>query len=112
MKTAKMQDMVRGWFVGSFEPSVYRTDVCEAAYKTYQQGDRESAHMHKIATEITLVAKGKIKMFDTIFTAGDIIVVEPGDVTSFDALEDCATVVLKFPGVLGDKYVLEDGISC
>ena len=41
MKTEKLSNMVRGWFVGDFEPSVYRTNAVEAAVKSYKAGDCE-----------------------------------------------------------------------
>mgnify|MGYP002621856767 CR=1 FL=1 len=105
MKNAKLADMVRGWFVGNFEPTLYRTNNVEVAVKTYKVGDSEEAHYHKIATEITVVNEGKVKMFDKIWEHGDIIVAEPNDVTSFEALTDAVLTVVKLPGANNDKYL-------
>ncbi|MCI6227336.1 MAG: hypothetical protein MR636_01130 [Clostridiales bacterium] len=107
MKTAKIDDMVKGWFVGNFEPTLYKTNDCEVAVKTYKKGDKEKAHYHKIATEITVVVKGKVKMFDKVFVEGEIVVVEPGESTAFEALEDAMNVVVKIPGANDDKYETE-----
>lgn len=107
MKTAYLDDMTRGWFVGNFEPSMYKTNDCEVAVKKYKKGDKESAHYHKIATEITVIIQGKVKMFDQVFKAGDIVIVEPDDITSFEALEDAVNVVVKLPGANDDKYEVE-----
>lgn len=104
MKTARLKDMTKGWFVGNFEPSLYRTSDCEAAVKSYRKGDKEGKHYHKIATEITVIVKGRVRMFDTEYSEGDIVVAEPGDATSFEALEDAVNVVIKLPGALNDKY--------
>lgn len=106
MKTAKLNDMVKGWFVGNFEPSLYKTNDCEVAVKEYKAGDYESSHYHKVATEITVVINGKIKMNGIIYNPGDIIIEEPGDVTDFEALTDAANVVVKIPGANNDKYVV------
>lgn len=108
MKTAKLNDMSRGWFVGNFTPTLYKTTDCEIGYKTYKKGDCEEQHYHKIATEITLITKGKVKMFNNVYSEGDIVIVEPGDATNFEALEDSANVVVKLPGMLNDKYLVED----
>ena len=108
MKTAKLADMVKGWFVGNFEPTLYRTNDVEVAVKTYSAGDYESKHYHKIATEITVVQSGRVKMFEKIFSAGDIVIVEPNDATDFEALEDSVTVVVKIPGANNDKYLVEE----
>ena len=108
MKTAKLADMFKGWFVGNFEPTIYRTNDVEVAIKEYSAGDYEDAHYHKIATEITVIQSGRVKMFDKIFNSGDIIVVEPNDATDFTALEDSVTIVVKIPGANNDKYLVEE----
>ena len=105
MRTARLENMVKGWFVGNFEPSMIKTNDVEVAVKIYHKGDWEEPHYHKIATELTVVVQGKIKMFDRIFSANDIIVVEPGECTGFEALEDTINVVVKYPGANHDKYL-------
>ena len=105
MKIRKLDDMVRGWFVGNFEPSILCTNDVEVAVKKYAEGDFEETHHHKIATEITLVLSGRVAMFEKEFSEGDIVLVEPGDATSFLALSDAVTVVVKHPGANNDKYL-------
>ena len=107
MIVKKLDDMTKGWFVGNFEPSLYKTNNCEVAVKKYSKGDYEKKHYHKIATEITVVVKGKVRMFDQVFNEGNMIVVEPGEATDFEALEDSVNVVVKIPGVNNDKYEME-----
>jgi hypothetical protein len=96
--------MVRGWFVGGFVPSAYSTDACEVGIKYYKATDKEAMHKHLVATEITAVIFGSLRMGGREWTAGDIVVLSPGEATDFEALTDCATVVVKVPGALGDKY--------
>jgi hypothetical protein len=108
MKHYKLQEMVKGWFVGGFEPSVLSTQACEVAVKHYNSGDVEAAHFHRVATEITVVVSGKIRMKGREFTDGDIVVLEPGEVSSFEAITDCINVVVKLPGVLNDKFFAID----
>lgn len=107
MRVEKLDNMTRGWFIGNFDPSLYKTNDCEVAVKSYAKGDREKRHYHKIATEISVVVKGSVKMFGQVFTVGDIIIVEPGEATDFEALEDSMNVVVKLPGANNDKYELE-----
>ncbi|MCC8158717.1 MAG: hypothetical protein LIO50_05800 [Phascolarctobacterium sp.] len=104
MKESKLNDMTKGWFVGNFVPTLYKTTDCEIAYKIYKKGDFERKHYHKIATEITLITKGKVKMFGKIYSEGDIVIIEPEEATSFEAMEETANVVVKIPGVNNDKY--------
>lgn len=108
MKTAKLQDMKKGWFIGNFEPTLYATNDVEVAVKEYRRGDAETAHFHKIATEFTVIISGKVRMNDTEYSQGDIVIMEPGDITDFEALEDTVNVVVKIPGANNDKYVVED----
>lgn len=104
MRTARLDGMVRGWFVGDFEPSAYRTGAAEVAVKRYAAGDREGAHFHKVATEVTVVTRGRVRMNGAEYSGGDIVVVEPGEATDFEALTDAESVVVKIPGAAGDKY--------
>ena len=104
MKKAHLNDMVKGWFVGNFAPSLFKTNDVEVAVKRYQKGEREDRHYHKIATEITVIVSGAVKMNQTQYSAGDIIAIEPLQSTDFLALEETVTVVVKLPGENDDKY--------
>jgi quercetin dioxygenase-like cupin family protein len=105
MKSAKLDDMNRGWFVGNFEPSLYKTTAVEVGVKSYKAGAQEAWHFHKIATEITVIVTGRVKMNGKEFIAGDIIIIEPGEGTDFQVLEDAVTTVVKLPGANNDKYL-------
>ena len=100
--------MEKGWFIGDFNPSLFRTDAFEVAVKEYKAGDSEQMHFHKVATEYTVITKGRVRMFDREWGEGDIVIAEPGDITGFSAITDAQNVVVKIPCVRGDKYILED----
>ena len=104
MKTVRIEDFIRGWFVGNFEPTLIKTNEVEVAYKTYKAGDIESKHYHKIATEISIVTKGVVMMNGKEYRKGDIIVMEPNDVADFSVIEDAENIVVKIPGANNDKY--------
>ena len=108
MKTARLESMKRGWYIGDFEPSLLKTKDFEASVKVYRAGDYGESHHHKIATEYTVVISGRIRMFDREFTGGDILVVEPGDISSLEALEDSGLSVIKIPCAHDDKYYQEE----
>jgi quercetin dioxygenase-like cupin family protein len=107
MNHEKLKDMVNGWFVGAFKPTALDTEACEVAVKSYKGGDCERTHFHKIATEVTLVLSGRVRMKGREWEAGDIIVLEPGEATDFHALTDATNVVVKVPSVKDDKYIVE-----
>lgn len=107
MKTAKLEDMTKGWFIGNFEPTLLRTNDVEVAVKSYNKGDYEEKHYHKIATEITVIVSGKVKMNGIEYSKGDIVVMEPNEATDFECLENgTQNVVVKLPGANDDKYCL------
>jgi mannose-6-phosphate isomerase-like protein (cupin superfamily) len=105
MKSARLEHMVKGWFVGGFAPVAHHSDGCEVALKHYRAGEREGLHHHKVATEITLVVSGRVRMAGREWSAGDIVVLAPGEATDFEALTDAVNVVVKTPGALDDKYL-------
>lgn len=107
MKLENLEGMMKGWFVGNFSPTLYKTEDVEVAVKSYKAGDKEDWHYHKIATEITVIVNGHVRMNDIELDSGDIIVLEPGEGSDFEALVDTTTTVVKIPGVPNDKYLRE-----
>ena len=107
MTSAHLRDMHRGWIVGDFAPTCYKTAACEVACQRFEAGETEAAHVHRIATEITLIVSGKAIMAGRELSAGDILVLAPGDPAGFMALEPTTTLVVKLPSVPGDKYVVD-----
>lgn len=108
MRVEKLNRMIKGWFVGNFEPTVIKTSDVEVAVKKYKAGDYEWRHYHKIATEVTVIVQGEVEMNNIRYAEGDIIVVEPNEATDFRAVTDVVTVVVKYPGAINDKYISAD----
>ena len=107
MKHYRLEKMVKGWFVGAFSPTSHLTEACEVAVKHYCAGEKESAHYHKVATEVTLVLSGEVRMMGRTWRDGDIIKLNPGEITDFEAITDAVTVVVKTPSIAGDKYLAD-----
>lgn len=107
MRIGKLDDMVKGWFIGNFHPTLCATDQVEVAIKRYQKGDREPKHYHRIAEEYTVIISGSVRMNGIQYSSGDIVVMEPGEPTDFECLQDeTATVVVKIPAANEDKYIV------
>jgi len=105
VKVNRIDNMIKGWFVGNFEPTVLNTSNVEVAVKKYKKGEYEELHFHKIATEVTVIVGGVVKMNDKVYKAGDIVTISPGTSTDFTAITDVVTVVVKHPGATNDKYL-------
>lgn len=106
MEKFKLDGMVKGWFIGNFEPSLFKTNDVEVGVKKYKEGDWEPRHFHKIATEFTLILDGIVEMNNQRYKSGDIVVIGPGEAADFIAITDVTTVVVKLPGVNNDKYIV------
>jgi hypothetical protein len=105
VKVDHLERMIKGWFVGDFEPTLYRTRDVEVAVKHYVAGDHEGVHHHAIATELTVIVAGAARMSGRDLGPGEIVVLEPGQASDFTALTDVTAVAVKIPGAKDDKYV-------
>ena len=103
MKSHNLKDMIRGWFIGKFEPTLFSADF-EVGVKRYKKGDREERHYHKHSKEFTVIISGKVKMNDIIYNENDIIQIDEFESTDFECIEDCTTVVVKTKSIENDKF--------
>jgi len=108
MKFDRLDAMTRGWFVGDFEPSIYRTGEFEVAVQQFNAGDYEQKHIHKIATEITVIVSGQAEINGHNVSSGDIVTLQPGEAVDFRAVTDVTTTVVKVPGATNDKFIVEE----
>ena len=105
-KIYKMNDMFRGWYVGNFEPSAYKTKDFEAGYLLHKKGEQWDVHYHKYMTEVNFLVKGKMILNDIELNEGDIFLIDKNEIACPIFLEDCYIFVLKVPSVPGDKVIL------
>ena len=101
-----MEDFFKGWVVGNFQPTLHKTSDFEVGVKHFMAGDIEAAHKQLVATEITIVISGRIRLATDIFQEGDIISIPPHEVADFEALTDCSLVCIKFPSLPDDKVIV------
>jgi mannose-6-phosphate isomerase-like protein (cupin superfamily) len=100
----RLDRFTKGWFVGKFSPTLMASDAVEVAVKHYKAGESEGSHHHKVATELTAIVSGRVKMSGEEIGAGEIVKIYPNQSTDFTALTDATTLVVKMPCVAGDKY--------
>lgn len=106
MEVFKLKNMIKGWFVGDFEPVVLRTDQFEVAYQTHKAGERHDIHYHKKSREYNLLIHGRMIINEQEFNDGDIFILEPYEVSEPTFLTDVELVVVRTPSIKGDKYVV------
>ena len=107
MKTYKLNEMHKGWFVGNFFPTAFQFKHAEVGIKTYKKGQYDTSHFHKIGNELTAIISGKVEMMGIKLLPGDIIHIEPGEISNFKALEDTTLVVFKNTSITNDKFLVE-----
>jgi quercetin dioxygenase-like cupin family protein len=105
MKKYKHSDMLKGWFVGGFQPTAYFTKDFEVGYRIHPAGEKDD-HYHTEVTEINLVTSGKMILQGQTLVAGDIFILEPWEITDPIFLEDTAIICVKTPSKNDKKTIV------
>lgn len=108
MQKYQLDEMKLGWFIGDFDPHVFRTKDFEVAIKHYSAGESEKSHFHMKAVEVTVIVSGSVRMNNETYKPGDIILINKNESTDFLALTDTITCVVKSPSVIGDKHEVSE----
>ncbi len=106
MKTARIEDFIKGWFVGNFEPSLLKANF-EVGLHQHRAGEFHQDHFHKRGTEINLVVEGEIKINGKVFVSGDIFVLEPYEISQCEYLTDVKLVVVRNLSDPDDKFEVQ-----
>ena len=104
MKTYKLKDMFRGWFIGDFEPSVLRTKGFEVGVLKHKKGEKWPEHYHKDSIEYNVLIEGKEIIQGVELNPGDIFVLDKMEIADPEFLEDCTILVVRVPSLPEDKY--------
>lgn len=107
MKTYRIEEFTKGWFIGDFSPTIIPSKDVEVAIKVYKAGDYDKTHFHKIAEEVTVIVYGMVSMNNKLYKAGDVILIEKNEATDFKAISDAMTCVVKVPFAKNDKYEVD-----
>ena len=105
MKIHSLNEMVGGWFIGNFEPTIHSTELFEVCLKRYKKGEKEMGHFQRIATEYTLVVSGRIRLGAREFGENEIIEIPPLEIADFESLTDSIVVAIKTPSLPTDKVI-------
>lgn len=105
MQINRIEEFVKGWFVGDFSPVILHSTEYEVAVKWFKAGETEPMHKQLIATEITVVIEGEILLGGKKFLKGDVITIPPGEFAAFESITDSALVCVKNPSLPNDKVL-------
>ncbi len=110
----KWRGETRGWFFGQFIDKgkfpELNSDQVEIAWKKFDEDYSESAHTHKIGTEISIVLSGKwrvkVEGKQLNLKKGDILVVYPETVLENILIpKGSEAIIIKSPSVPDDKFI-------
>ena len=100
-----LSDFKLGWVVGNFSPSLMKSEHIEVGIKYFKMGDVEPSHKQLIATELTVVVSGTVRLAEKEYNQGEIVRIDPGVFADFEALTDAALVCIKYPSLPNDKVL-------
>ena len=107
-----------GWIIGSFIPHVLPAHDHEVGIKTYEAGEINKLHTHKLTNEVNIIVSGlcEFNTYDPLteekqtytLSAADFILIPKNIYAEFIAIEKTTLVVYKDNSVPDDKYVMEN----
>lgn len=106
MKTFDPNIMHRGWYVGDFEPTAYKTKAFEVSVMSHKKGEVWAAHYHEQSDEINYLLEGSMTINGELLEAPVIFVIERSEIADPEFLTDCKLVVIKTPSAPGDKFII------
>jgi quercetin dioxygenase-like cupin family protein len=106
MKVGKLNEFYRGWVIGNFEPSLYKTENFEVGILHHPKGEVWPAHYHKLATEYNILISGTMTLCGQKLEPGNTFILDPYEVADPTFHEDCTIVCIKVPSDTKDKYTL------
>ena len=107
MQVSHISNFTKGWFVGDFDPSIFRNPFFELAHQKHEAGHQTPRHFHKVTTELTYIVKGKMRVGDQILSEGCMFVYEKGEIADSEVMEDVDIIVLRSPSIPTDKYFVK-----
>jgi hypothetical protein len=108
MEVFNVDDLIGGWFVGSFKETTYKTDAVEVAYKIHTAGETWEAHYHKLSDEINYLISGEMEINGTKLIAPVVFIIPKGEIAAPIFHTDVKLVVVKIPGIPNDKYTVSN----
>lgn len=104
MEVYNLKDFKGGWFIGNFEPSLFKSEAFEVGVNFHPSGSYWASHYHAIATEYNVLLSGKMNICGQTIESGQIFVIPPKEVADPVFLTDCRVLIVKTPSIPGDKY--------
>ena len=103
----QLENFVKGWFIGDFEPSILKNSGVELAVMHKTKGDVvNDFHYHENCIEINVLIKGKLNINNKLIQENEIFVFNKYVPSIYEFLEDCTFVVFKNKPSNSDKVIM------
>jgi hypothetical protein len=104
MKQSNINNFRGGWFVGDFEPSIFKNPFFEVAHHSHKKNDATFPHYHQVTNELNYIVRGEMMVDKKHLKAGDMWIYEPWDISDVEFLEDTDLMIIRWPSIPSDKY--------
>lgn len=108
MKLFDPNEFKGGWFIGDFEPSIWRATGFEIGYKHHIAGEAWPAHYHEHMDEVTFLLEGTMQICNQTITGPIIFLIGRNEIADPEFITDCKVFIIKTPSVPGDKVLIGD----
>jgi hypothetical protein len=104
MNVSNINDYVKGWFVGDFNPSLFKNPFFEIGHHKHKRGEETFPHFHKVTTELNYIVRGELIASGKHLKEGDMWTYEKNEVSAVEFLTDVELIVIRWPSIPSDKY--------
>jgi dTDP-glucose pyrophosphorylase/mannose-6-phosphate isomerase-like protein (cupin superfamily) len=105
-KSININEYVRGWLIGDFEPCIKKTTNYEIGVLRHKQGEKWDFHYHKDVREINILLSGEMVINNVSVKKDTIFIFEKGMISCPLFFTDCVVLCIKVPSVPGDKLII------
>lgn len=98
-----LNNYIRGWLIGDFEPSLLRIKDFEICITNHMAGELSQPHYHTDSEEINVVSSGEIEVNGKRLTKGGIFIYAALEISDVKFITDTALVVIRLPSSPFDK---------
>ena len=104
MKQSNINNFRGGWFVGDFEPSIFKNPFFEVAHHSHKKNDATFPHYHQVTNELNYIVRAEMMVDKNHLKAGDMWIYEPWDISDVEFLEVSDLMIIRWPSIPSDKY--------
>jgi len=101
-----INDYIRGWIIGDFEPCIKRTNEYEIGILSHKKGEKWGFHYHAETKEINILIQGKMRINNVLVEENTIFIFERNMISCPLFLEDCVVICIKLPSLPNDKVII------